>query len=63
MTDQELRPLLQEGEGYRLDFKEALSDLAEDIAAFANASGGRIILGVAADRSIKGLPNMDEAKS
>jgi ATP-dependent DNA helicase RecG len=53
----------QEGEGYRLDFKEALSDLAEDIVAFANASGGRILVGVAADRTIRGLTNMDEAKS
>jgi ATP-dependent DNA helicase RecG len=64
MTDRELRLVLQEGEGYRIDFKEALSDLAEDIVAFANASGGRILIGVGADRSIKkGLTNMDEAKS
>ena len=63
MTEAELRLLLQEGEGCRLDFKEALSDLAEDIVAFANASGGRILMGVAADRSIKGLTNKDEAKS
>jgi ATP-dependent DNA helicase RecG len=63
MTEAELRLILQEGEGYRLDFKEALSDLAEDIVAFANASGGRILIGVAADRSIKGLTNKDEAKS
>jgi ATP-dependent DNA helicase RecG len=63
MTEAELRLLLQEGEGYRLDFKEALSDLAEDFVAFANASGGRILIGVTADRSIKGLTNKDEAKS
>jgi len=63
MTEAELRLIRQEGEGYRLDFKEALSDLAEDIVAFANASGGRILVGVAADRTIRGLTNMDEAKS
>lgn len=63
MTEAELRLILEEGEDYRHDFKEAVSDLAEDIVAFANASGGRILIGVAADHSVPGITNMDEAKS
>jgi ATP-dependent DNA helicase RecG len=63
MRSDELRLILQEGEDYRHDFKEAVSDLAEDIVAFANSSGGRILIGVAADRSIAGVADMDEAKS
>jgi ATP-dependent DNA helicase RecG len=63
MRSDELRLILQEGEDYRHDFKEAVSDLAEDIVAFANASGGRILIGVAADHSVPGVTNMDEAKS
>ncbi len=46
-TGDELALLLEEGEGYSLEFKESVNtDLAKELVAFANASGGRILIGV-----------------
>lgn len=47
----ELLELIRRGESVNVDFKETLSkevleDLSSDMAAFANAEGGRIIIGV-----------------
>ncbi|VVB58333.1 Putative DNA-binding domain protein [Candidatus Anstonella stagnisolia] len=65
MEREELLGLIGTGEGYALDFKESIpSDLGKHICAFANAAGGKIILGVRDDGSIAGysLSNADEAK-
>ncbi len=65
MNRKEILNLINIGEGYTLDFKEAIpSDLGKLICAFANASGGRIILGVRDNGTILGhkLTNSDEAK-
>ena len=46
-TDEELSLILEEGEGYTLEFKRGInSDLPKELVAFANASGGRILIGV-----------------
>jgi ATP-dependent DNA helicase RecG len=38
--------ILDEGEGYLIEFKESVSDsLAREVVAFANSSGGRIFVG------------------
>ncbi len=47
--------LLEQGESYNIEFKEKLSGIEKEICAFANASGGKILLGIADDGSIKGL--------
>jgi len=47
--------ILKEGEGYKIEFKENTNDLDRDIVAFANSSGGRIIVGVADDGKIPGV--------
>ncbi len=45
--DQRLKLILAEGEGQKIEFKEALSPrLQIDLVAFANASGGSLFLGV-----------------
>jgi predicted HTH transcriptional regulator len=45
MTSKELDYIIQEGEGYLVEFKERVNaSLAREITAFANASGGRIFL-------------------
>jgi len=65
MNKEELLSLIETGEGYTLDFKDRIPhDLGRHICAFANASGGRIILGVRDDGSASGynLGNDDEAK-
>lgn len=46
-TNEELALILEEGEGYTLEFKSSInSDLPKELVAFANASGGRILIGV-----------------
>lgn len=54
-TAEELALILEEGEGYTLEFKRSLnSDLPKELVAFANASGGRIFIGVNDDNQIVG---------
>ena len=38
--------VLQEGEGYKIEFRESISHIAREMVAFANASGGRIFVGI-----------------
>ena len=46
MTVNELNIFIEEGEGYKIEFKESLSNLSKELVAFANSSGGRVFLGV-----------------
>jgi len=62
----ELVDVVKTGEGYTIELKESLSStIGKDICAFANSSGGRIIIGVD-DRTgdIKGykLTNSNRSK-
>ena len=45
----------KEGEGFKLEFKEKLANLDREIVAFANASGGEILLGVSDAGEINGI--------
>ena len=52
----EMELILDEGEGYLIEFKESVSDsLAREMVAFANSSGGRVFVGISDDGSIKGV--------
>jgi len=44
MNEKELQLILEEGEGYKIEFKETPLGLDKEMVAFANASGGRIFL-------------------
>ncbi len=55
MNKEELRLILEEGEGYRIEFKESLSGLDRELVAFANSSGGRIMLGITDDKKVRGI--------
>jgi ATP-dependent DNA helicase RecG len=56
MNDEDYLSLkLQEGEGYRVEFKEKLANLDREIIAFANAIGGEIFLGVDDAGKVKGI--------
>ena len=55
MKSKELKLLIKEGEGYKIEFKESLSNIDKEMVAFANSSGGRILLGVTDDGQIKGI--------
>ncbi len=47
MTDQELYNLIQQGEGENLELKSSFNnELIETLVAFANTSGGKVVLGI-----------------
>ncbi len=55
--------ILQEGEGYKIEFKQTISHIAREIVAFANASGGKIFIGITDDHKIKGIEINERMKS
>lgn len=55
--------LIEEGEHERQDFKFAISDgrkIARSISAFANHSGGRLLIGVKDNGVVAGVPNDED---
>jgi len=65
MNKNELNFIMQEGEGLKIEFKESFDtkSLAREIVSFANASGGRIFLGVSDNGMIKGIEVSNRLKS
>ena len=64
MNYYDLIELIKTQEGYTLEFKESLNhSIGREICALANASGGKIILGVKDDGTISGyhLTNKDKS--
>jgi len=60
-----IRKLILQGEGTTLDFKKTISNnekIAKSLVAFANNRGGRLLIGVADDGSIKGVKSEEEEK-
>ncbi|MDD3176069.1 MAG: putative DNA binding domain-containing protein [Candidatus Nanoarchaeia archaeon] len=58
MNKKELFELIKTGEGYTLEFKQDFnSSIGKSICAFANASGGKIFLGVSDENKIIGFKN------
>lgn len=61
-TDEELALVLEEGEGYTLEFKSAVnSDLPKEMVALANGSGGRIFVGIEDHNRIVGCDLSNKA--
>ena len=64
MKATDLDILLQEGEGVMPEYKEGLSaSLARELVAFANTAGGRILLGVRDDGTVKGISDTNELRA
>jgi ATP-dependent DNA helicase RecG len=64
MNNTELIELIKSGEGLTLEFKEDISStLGKEICAFANAKGGRIILGIKDNGETKGIKTSNQLKS
>ncbi|HBB15998.1 MAG TPA: hypothetical protein DCZ97_03005 [Syntrophus sp. (in: bacteria)] len=64
MTSKELDYIIQEGESYLVEFKERVgASLAREITAFANASGGRIFIGIADNGSVIGVKTDNKIRS
>ena len=63
MDKDELQLILEEGEGYRIEFKESMTSIDKELIAFANSSGGRIFLGITDNKKIKGVKITNKLKS
>ncbi|MCD4780961.1 MAG: putative DNA binding domain-containing protein [Candidatus Omnitrophica bacterium] len=63
MNENELQQVIEEGEGYKIEFKESLANLDKELVAFANSSGGRIFVGITDDNEIKGVRITNKFKS
>jgi ATP-dependent DNA helicase RecG len=59
MTLNELEVLIQEGEGYNVEYKQSfpskLSELATELCAFANANGGVLLVGINDRQQVVGI--------
>jgi len=61
MSEEMLEEILREGEGYRTEFKEGLSkDIDREMVAFANSSGGKILLGVDDSGNVVGISKSND---
>jgi len=60
-----VKRLIFEGEGVSLDFKKTITScekIARTMVSFANNKGGRLLIGVADDGTIKGVKSEDEER-
>lgn len=60
-----IKTLILQGEGEQLDFKNRISNcakIAKTLVAFANTKGGKLLVGVADDGTIKGVKSEEEEK-
>lgn len=60
-----IKRMIIEGEGVTLDFKKTITNcekIAKTLVAFANNKGGRLLIGVLDDGTIKGVKSEDEEK-
>lgn len=65
ITDVTIKTLILQGEGEQLDFKNRISNcakIAKTLVAFANTKGGKLLVGVADDGTIKGVKSEEEEK-
>jgi len=63
MDKKELEIILKEGEGYRLEFKESIKNVDKELVAFANSSGGKVLIGITDEGDIKGITVTNNLKS
>jgi len=64
MTQHELDTIIQSGEGYKTEFKRNVNtDLSKELVAFANASGGRLFIGIEDNGAISGVTVDNALKS
>ncbi len=60
-----IKKLIFDGEGVTLDFKKTITScekIARTMTSFANNKGGRLLIGVADDGTIKGVKSEDEER-
>src|SRR4030095_8902366 len=61
---EDLEILLREGEGSMLEYKESLSSsLVRELVAFANSTGGKILLGVRDNGTVVGVRDSNQLRA
>lgn len=64
MNENILKTILQEGEGYTIEFKRNFTkEIDKEMVAFANSSGGQIFIGIDNDGKIVGTSITNDLKS
>lgn len=64
MKPSDLAILLREGEGSMLEYKESISSsFARELVAMANSAGGKILLGVRDDGTVKGITDSNDLRA
>jgi len=64
MNQHELDTIIQSLEGYKTEFKRNVnSDLAKELVAFANSSGGRVFIGIEDNGTVTGVDINNELLS
>ena len=64
MTDKQIKNLILTGEGYRIEFKQSLDkSFIEEVCAFANASGGTILIGISDEGKVTGVDTSNRSRS
>ncbi len=64
MRPTDLDILLHEGEGSMLEYKESFSSsLARELVAFANSTGGKILIGVRDDGTVAGVHDSNDLRA
>jgi ATP-dependent DNA helicase RecG len=58
-----LKIICAEGEGQKTEFKAKISGLANELVAFANASGGSVFIGISDDGKIIGVDDSNRLRS
>ena len=64
MTDKQIKNLILTGEGYNIEFKQSLDkSFIEEVCAFANASGGYILIGISDEGKVTGVDTSNRSRS
>jgi len=63
LNKKELKFILQEGEGYLIEFKERVANIDKEMVSFANGAGGRIFIGINDNKEIVGITVTNKLKS
>ncbi len=63
MNPKELKQIIEDGEGYLVEFKEKAANIDKEMVSFANGSGGRIFIGISDNSEPKGIKITNKLKS
>lgn len=63
MKEEDLDTIIESGEGQYTEFKSKANNIAKEMVAFANSSGGKLIIGINDEGEYTQLSNLNKEKS